>query len=79
MLDSYFPDVWFEGMYHFLDRQGLLDAKLTRSGDDIHLGRKGIGLYVSLMKKCVFRNLKLKQYSRTAQDSAQVMDPLGDT
>lgn len=80
MLSHYFPEVSFEGIYSFLDRQGLLDAKLTRNGnDDIHLGKKGIALYVSLMKKCVFRKLRMKQYSNATRGPTHVMDPSGDT
>ena len=80
MISHYFPDVWFEGIYSFLDRQGLLDAKLTRNGnDDIHLGKKGIALYVSLMKRCVFRRLRTRQYSNATQGSTHVMNPSRDT
>lgn len=34
MLHRLFPDVWFRGIYSFLDNRGLLSSKLTR-GDDL--------------------------------------------
>ena len=37
----------------------------TRSNDKIHLGPRGISLYVSLMKRHVFQSMKTGQISRT--------------
>ena len=79
MLNRYFPDISFEGMYGFLDNQGLLASRLQRDDKDgIHLGNMGIAKYVSMMKNCVFRKVRSLQYSKAPQESAQVMDPPGE-
>ena len=54
MLFDNFPDVWFEGIYNFLDNKGLLSIKLTRQNDEIHLNDRGIAKLVTYMKSCVF-------------------------
>ena len=64
MLKRCFPDIWFKSVHSFLDNQGLLNEKLTRNFDKIHLGPKGIALYVSIMKTCVFQRMKANQYSK---------------
>lgn len=64
MLKKYFPKIWFKSVHGFLDNQGLLNVKLARKHDDIHLGPKGTALYVSLMKTCVFQRMKVDQYSK---------------
>ena len=76
MLLNCFPDVWFQGMYGFLDRQNLLSTKLTRANDKIHLGSRGIAKLVSLIKNCVFLKEKQTQakptsYSEVVQGSTQ--------
>lgn len=63
MLAKQFHDIWFKGLYEFLDRQNLLDINLTRNGDSIHLGPKGIARYVSILKRCIFHREKIEQYS----------------
>ena len=54
MIQQYFPDTWFASVYSFCDNQGLLSYKLTRNGDAIHLGPRGIAKFVSHIKYCVF-------------------------
>ena len=61
MLAKSFPSISFRGMYSFLDNHGLLKSKLTRNNDTIHLGPRGISLYVSLMKLHVFQTMKMGQ------------------
>ena len=58
MLMVNFPDIWFEGIYSFLDHQDMLSAKLTRENDKIHLNEKGIAKLVTYMKVCVFNREK---------------------
>ena len=58
MLMVNFPDIWFEGIYSFLDHQDMLSAKLTRENDKIHLNVKGISKLVTYMKSCVFNREK---------------------
>ena len=45
-----------------VDRQGLLDSKLIRQNDKIHLGKKGIAKLVRYIKVCVFRREKYETY-----------------
>ena len=55
MLSSCFNQtVWQIGVGHFLDRKGLLDLRLTRNGDDIHLGKHGIAKFVRCIKQWVY-------------------------
>ena len=54
MLFDNFPDVWFKGIYNFLDNKGLLSIKLTRQNDEIHLSDRGIAKLVTYIKSCVF-------------------------
>ena len=54
MLFDNFPDVWFEGIYNFLDNKGFLSIKLTRQNDEIHLNDRGIAKLVTYIKSCVF-------------------------
>ena len=63
MLAKQFPDIWFKGLYEFLDRQNLLDINLARNGDSIHLGPKGLAKYVGILKRCIFQREKIEQYS----------------
>ncbi len=53
MLVSCFPNVWYEGIYSFLDGHNMLSTKLTKSNDKIHLGPRGIAQFVTYMKVCV--------------------------
>ena len=64
MLAKSFPSISFRGVYGFLDNYGLLKSKLTRNNDTIHLGPKGISLYVSLMKQYVFQTEKIEQFNK---------------
>ena len=50
--------VKFPPMYAFLDSGGLLALPLTRNGDSIHLGRRGLGLLVSIIKKLIYSGLE---------------------
>ena len=61
MLAKSFPSISFRGVYSFLDNHGLLKSKFTRNNDTIHLGPRGISLYVSLMKLYVFQTMKMGQ------------------
>lgn len=70
MLLLNFPDVWFQGIYSFLDNKGMLSLSLTRENDKIHLGPKGIARLVTYMKVCVFRREKLDGHYQTEQESA---------
>ena len=58
MLTRYYSDIWFPGLYGFLDRKSLLAEDLTRDGDSIHLGAKGTARYVGFMKYWVFQREK---------------------
>ena len=51
---SRFGNVYFPGVYSFLDSKGLLSARLTRNNDDIHLGDKGLAQFVRLIKLWIF-------------------------
>ena len=51
---SSFGNVFFPGVYSFLDSKGLLSARLTRNNDDIHLGDKGLAQFVRLIKLWIF-------------------------
>ena len=64
MLAKMFPCISFKGVYSFLDNHGLLNSRLTRNNDNIHLGPRGISLYVSLMKRHVFQTMKMSHLSR---------------
>ena len=48
-------DAWMPGLYSFLDKSGLLNVDLTRGGDSIHFGSRGISKYVSLLKEVVYQ------------------------
>ena len=58
MLESNFPDIWFQGIYSFVDNKGLLHYRLTRENDQIHLSSRGIAKLVTYMKICVFTREK---------------------
>ena len=71
MLLSNFPDIWFQGIYSFIDNKGLLSSRLVRLNDKIHLGPRGIAKLVTYMKVCVFRREKLEGYNQLKQESTQ--------
>lgn len=48
-------DFWMPPLYTFLDKQNLLDIKLTRDGDSIHLGSLGLSRLVRVMKDSIYR------------------------
>ena len=75
MLAKQFYDIWFKGLYEFLDRQNMLDIKLTRNGDSIHLGPKGLAKYVSIIKRCVFQREKIEQYAKQGSTNVKVGSP----
>ena len=82
MLFENFPDVWFQGIYSFLDNQGLLSIKLTRDNDKIHLNHKGIAKLVTYMKTCVFKRERYEGshlVTRHKQESAQKVGSLEPT
>ena len=54
MLAHCFRDIWYPGVWQFVDNNGLLSIKLTRGGDDIHLNEKGIALLVRKLKLWIF-------------------------
>ena len=62
MLYVNFPDIWFDGIYNFVDNSGLLDSRLVRPNDKIHLGKRGIAKLVTYLKVCVFRREKFEKY-----------------
>ena len=69
MLFLNFPDVWFQGIYSFVDSKGLLSNKLTRPNDNVHLSAKGIAKLVTYMKICVFNREKYEEHSSPKQVS----------
>ena len=75
MLYNFFPDIWFEGIYSFVDRQGLLDAKLVRPNDKIHLGDKGIARLVRYIKVCVYSREKYEKYTTFHRKQDQESTP----
>ena len=79
MLDSRFgPDIWFPNVENFLDMNMLLSLPLTRNGDSIHLGPKGIAIYVSCMKRVIYqREVCEKRSSSRRQPQARRADPKG--
>ena len=66
MIYNCFPDVWFAGIYSFLDLHGQLSLRLCRPNDKIHLGTKGIAKLVTYIKTCVFRREKYDMFSSTS-------------
>ena len=68
LLDSCFPDVWFQGIYSFLDMHGQLSLRLCRSNDKIHLGAKGIAKLVTYIKISVFRREKYDIFNNSTRE-----------
>ena len=54
LYSSFNQTVWHLGVGHFLDSKGLLAMKLTRKGDEIHLGELGICKFVRCLKQWVY-------------------------
>ena len=83
MLYSNFPDIWFEGIYSFVDRQGMLSDKLRRPNDDIHLGPRGIAKLVTYLKICIYKREQFEKYMKShknyKQESTQEVGPSGLT
>ena len=53
------PFISFPSVYEFLDRNELLDRKLTRSsGESIHLGKSGICKLVTIIKSTIYNKEK---------------------
>ena len=48
-------------IYSFLDKKQLLSLHLTRDSDSIHLGGKGISMFVRIMKEAIFHCRKTGQ------------------
>ena len=66
VLDSDFMsrlNIWMPPVYSFLDQRRLLDNKLTRDGDPIHLGNFGITKFVRLMKEAVYHRERTESSS----------------
>lgn len=84
MLYECYPDVWFQGIYSFLDLHGKLSERLCRPNDKIHLGPKGIAKLVTYIKVCVFQREKrdifmkgnnIKSPSQTQESTQEVGSP----
>ena len=71
MLYLNFPEIWYDGIYDFVDSKGLLDSRLVRPNDKIHLGKRGIAKLVRYIKVCVYKREKYDKYvlSRSQQES----------
>ena len=48
----------------FLDNSGLLASSFTRNGDSIHLGKRGISKFVSIIKLEIFRKFSFERQQR---------------
>ena len=81
MLSFSFRDIYFPGVYSFLDSKNLLSTRLTRENDDIHLGKRGIAQFVRLLKlwifECEARERRLGKNS--SRIPPQRVDPVGPT
>ena len=69
MLNQLFADIWFPSVKLFLDEHYLLSYKLTRNGDAIHLGSRGIARYVSYIKSLVYVRVKRESSPRHSPSS----------
>ena len=80
MLSSCFRDVYFPGVYSFLDSKNLLSSRLTRENDDIHLGEKGIAQFVRLLKLWIFEcDARERRLGRNSSRAPRKADPAGST
>ena len=75
MLFANFPDIWFEGIYSFVDIQGLLATRLTRQNDKIHLSPSGIAKLVTYIKVCVFKREKYDARISNQKSAQKVGSP----
>ena len=71
------PDIWFPGIYNFLDGNDMLSARLSRGSDPIHLGPKGIAKYVTMLKHCVFKREKYDIYGHGRREPLGRAGPPG--
>ena len=53
----------------FLDNNEFLASALTRGGDSIHLGNRGLSKFVSIIKGEIFRNFTLTKQQRAPKTS----------
>ena len=80
MLSTCFRDIYFPGVYSFLDSKNLLSNRLTRENDDIHLGEKGIAQFVRLLKLWIFEcDARERRLGRNSSRAPQKADPAGST
>lgn len=54
-------NVWIPGIYSFLDRSGMLSSNLTRGGDPIHFGEKGICMFIKTIKDSVYHRERVER------------------
>ena len=67
--------VWQIGVYHFVDNKGLLAMNLTRNGDEIHLGNRGLSKFVSCVKHWVYVRAKLERTRQRKPGQTVGYDP----
>ena len=61
--------VWMPALYSFLDNRRLLDLKLTRDGDTIHLGSIGMSRFVRLIKDSIYHRERVERSVRQQGNS----------
>ena len=59
----------------FLDNSDLLSSALTRNGDSIHLGKRGIAKFVSMIKQEIFRKFSLDRQQKSKPSRVGVKAP----
>ena len=57
----------------FLDNRSLLASPLTRGGDSIHLGTRGLCKFVTLIKDEIYRNFNFLRQQNRAQKTRRVV------
>lgn len=62
-------NIWMPGLYSFLDRSGMLNSNLTRGGDPIHFGEKGICMYVRIIKDAVYQRERVESRGPWTNDT----------
>ncbi len=75
MLRKCFDNVAFPGIYEFLDDKGLLSSALTRNGDDIHLGTRGLAKFVRLFTTLIFQREKSERVHMSSPSSNRNRGP----
>ena len=76
MLESSFEQsVWQIGVYHFVDNKGLLAMNLTRNGDEIHLGNRGLSKFVRCVKHWVYVRERLERTRQRKPGQTVGYDP----